>query len=720
MPLVSRKKNPFSAAFTLVEMMVIAPMVILLIGSFIALIVNLTGEVMSSRGSNVLTYDIQNALNRIEEDVKLSTTFLAKTNTDLTVTKQGYNGTAAAGSTVNFTNVDKATDGGSTASLILNSLVTNGSPLSETSGLVYKKDEPYGCSNITEYSKNTPMTTNIVYFVDDSNTLWRRVLVHKDFNNPSLRCGGEPWQIPTCMPGYSTAALIYCKADDEKLIEGIEAPDFNIEYFPTAGSTMPSAAATDGSATDDIRDAATQATSTIKVSLTARRTVAGRDIERSSSLRITRLDTNASAVAKISPPASAPAMPAASGKVTNGHNVTFTWPRVDTATSYSVDYSVRDNGASCLSSGDAGWIAGPENLSNNQRTYTITQGGHTDRVCIRIRSNNAAGWSNYSVVSTLIPLWAPLVMNNGWGDYGGGYSGAAYTRTKSGLVMLKGLISKSSTAPSNEFLGTLPPDYRPIGGTLIFGVTTSTITSGRVDVRTSGDVVIHTGDNGWISLEPVRFLASNSGYARTSPTIVAPWVNYNNGYAPVSYAQDSSGRVSIQGLVRGGVVSDGAVITNLPAAVAPSQYHHLAAQSAGSGFSSLGISTTTVVSKGVGTNGHYSINAGYIPQGSYAWSNITLQNSWVVYPGFTTPQYIKMNDGVVHLKGLIRSGTLTNGTNLTVLPVGFRPLERKIFAVPAANTHCRVDVVPDGTVVILGCTSNAWLSLDSVNFIAEQ
>ena len=64
-----------SKGFTLVEMMVIAPIVILLIGAFIAAIVGLTGEVMSSRGSNVVAYDLQDALNRIEEDVKLSTSY---------------------------------------------------------------------------------------------------------------------------------------------------------------------------------------------------------------------------------------------------------------------------------------------------------------------------------------------------------------------------------------------------------------------------------------------------------------------------------------------------------------------------------------------------------------------------------------------------------------------------------------------------------------------
>ena len=95
----------YSRGFTLVEMAVIAPIVVLLIGAFIALIVNLTGNVMSARGKNVLVYDTQDALSRIEDDVKLSSTFLAVNNIDLSSTKQGYRdypSTGTTGSTTNF------------------------------------------------------------------------------------------------------------------------------------------------------------------------------------------------------------------------------------------------------------------------------------------------------------------------------------------------------------------------------------------------------------------------------------------------------------------------------------------------------------------------------------------------------------------------------------------------------------------------------------------
>lgn len=288
--------------FTLVEMMVIAPVVVLLIGSFIALIVNLTGEVMASRASNTLTYDIQNALNRIEQDTKLSTTYLAVNNIDVSTTKQGYGGTTTAGSTTNFTNIDRSGAGGSNASIILNALVTNGNPLSDTTGLVYIKSKPNWCTsdpayNYDQYTKNTPMTMNVVYFVDANQTLWRRVIMPANYADSNAGCGGTPWQIPSCIDGYVAASLPFCKSNDEKLVTGVSPSDFEFSYYTSASSTTPDSTAANPAITNnDTRNTALQSTQTLQVDITAHQTVAGRDISRSGTLRVTRLDSNASTI----------------------------------------------------------------------------------------------------------------------------------------------------------------------------------------------------------------------------------------------------------------------------------------------------------------------------------------------------------------------------------------------------------------------------------------
>ena len=699
--------------FTLVEMLVVAPIVILFIGAFIGLIVNLTGEVMSSRGSNMLTYDIQDALNRIEDDVKQSTTFLAVNNIDVSTTKQGYSASPSPnGGTANFTNIDKSSSGGSYQSIVLNSLVTDGNPVSSQTGLVYLANQPNTCGDYNTYSKNTPMTMNVVYFVDNTNTLWRRVIMPSNYADSSARCGTKaPWQLPTCINGYNASVLTFCKTSDEKLISGVTPANFQFSYYTAASSTAADPTAANASSSDSARNTALQSTPTIAVSLSATQTIAGRTITRSATLRATRSDGNATSIAKVVPPSSVPTTPSVSGVVTDGHAVNFTWPTVSGATSYDVDYQV--NGGS--------WVSGATGLTNNQRTYTVTQGNHTDTVTARVRANNSLGASSYGTSTITIPLWAPLIMQNGWVNYGSPYSTAAYTKTSTGAVFIKGMLSNPTAVPAGTVIAKLPADYAPSGGTLLFG--TGTVGgSGRIDISSDGTIRMGFGNVGqagyWFSLETVRYMPDGN-YTRTNvSSFTNGWSNYGSGYAPASYTQDSVGRVYIQGTTKPGTLTDGTAIFALPAAMMPPQYLHIASDSTG-GWSHIGINTTpAVTAKGTGS-GIYSVNASYLPSSYSGWINMSLQNSWSAYAGYATPQYTKSSDGVVELKGLIKGGSTTAGANIMVLPAGYRPKQRILYTTASNAAYARVDILPTGEVQFLN-GSNAWFSLDNVEFIAEQ
>src|SRR6185437_11905407 len=98
MKVLQRIRNKEQKGFTIVELLVIAPIVILTIGAFVTVIVNMTGDVLAARTSTLLAYNVQNALNKINADVNLSSTFLAQTNLTEGVTTtiplsapQGYN-----------------------------------------------------------------------------------------------------------------------------------------------------------------------------------------------------------------------------------------------------------------------------------------------------------------------------------------------------------------------------------------------------------------------------------------------------------------------------------------------------------------------------------------------------------------------------------------------------------------------------------------------------
>lgn len=702
--------------FTLVEMMVIAPIVILLIGAFIALIVNLTGEVMSSRGSNVLTYNLQDALNQIEEDVKLSSTYLSSTNINISSTKQGYGGDTTNGSTVPFTNIQKS--GGSTASLILNGLVTNGNPMSTLTGYVYLANSPNPCTSVSEYSNNRPMSMNIVYFVDSQNTLWRRVIMPSNYATASVRCGSAaPWQQPSCTPGYNTVTMSFCKTNDMRMIDGVSPSDFVVQYFSSASSTSADTTANNPTVTNDtVRNTALQATPTVAVTITAKQTVAGRDIVRAGTVRATRLDTNASSIAIDAPPTAVPAAPSVTSTVSDGHNVTFTWPRVATASSYDLEW--RLNGGA--------WQAEPEatNVDNNSRSYTITNGGHQDTVEARVRATNVLGDSAWSSNSLTIPLWAPLILKGGWTDYAQGYSTAAYTKTRTGLVMLKGLVRNSGTPAIDTVIGTLPNDYVP-SGNLIFGTITGNGGNdpGRIDVDPAGNVRFNTGGPSWISLESVRFVPADSPYTWTAPPLLNGWVNYGGVYAPAGYTLLSNGRAVTQGLVKSGTLTDGTPIFNLPASLTPPQYLHLSSRSVAYAGIGVSASPSNLHTKGNSSNAYLAVNSTYIPaaMSGVTWTDLSLVNSWLHYGSpFSTPQYTKTSDNIVQLKGLLRAGSTTYDSTIATLPAGFRPKTRILYPVTNYNNvHARVDIYPDGRVNFLG-TSNSWLSIDSISFIAEQ
>lgn len=99
------------------------------------------------------------------------------------------------------------------------------------------------------------------------------------------------------------------------------------------------------------------------------------------------------------------------------------------------------------------------------------------------------------------------------------------------------------------------------------------------------------------------------------------------------------------------------------------------------------------------------------------WITPTMLNSWVDYDTtFNTCQYYKDKDGVVHLKGLIKNGTMR--TTAFTLPAGYRPSRKYLIAtMTSPNVVGRLDIDTSGNVIPT-TGSNAWFSLDNVSFRA--
>lgn len=97
--------------------------------------------------------------------------------------------------------------------------------------------------------------------------------------------------------------------------------------------------------------------------------------------------------------------------------------------------------------------------------------------------------------------WASASYNTGWGDYGGGYSGAKY-RKFGDLVMLMGLVVRSSGVATTIF--TLPSGYRPVASIMFSQIANDAVA--RIGVDGSGNVILQAGAaTPWVNLTGIVF-----------------------------------------------------------------------------------------------------------------------------------------------------------------------------------------------------------------------
>lgn len=98
---------------------------------------------------------------------------------------------------------------------------------------------------------------------------------------------------------------------------------------------------------------------------------------------------------------------------------------------------------------------------------------------------------------------------------------------------------------------------------------------------------------------------------------------------------------------------------------------------------------------------------------------LTLNNSWVLYDaanGRPAKAY-KDSSGVVHLQGLIKSGTMTNGTQIATIPTGFTPLTGVFAPVAFSGGTAVISIAGSNLAIVSGVTANTWLSLDGISYL---
>jgi Tfp pilus assembly protein PilE len=219
--------------FTLVEVIIIAPILILTLGAFIVALVNMVGDTLASRDANALVQNTQTALDRIEQDARVATGFQSLTGAMVSPQGQDNNYAGTASFTASATN-----------HLIMAVPATNKNPLDDTRQIVYYggPTQPNPCGAAQSY--NTPLTVTVIYYIYN-NSLFRRTVVPSftlTAGQSNTVCS-TPWQQNSCSPGYTSAQ---CQTQDAKLLDDVSS--MNLTYYSTPTSTTNLGAANAASA----------------------------------------------------------------------------------------------------------------------------------------------------------------------------------------------------------------------------------------------------------------------------------------------------------------------------------------------------------------------------------------------------------------------------------------------------------------------------------------
>jgi len=333
--------------------------------------------------------------------------------------------------------------------------------------------------------------------------------------------------------------------------------------------------------------------------------------------------------------------------------------------------------------------------------------------------------SSYSTTaSVLTPLWGTFTYQNNWADYGGSYATGGFTKTSAGVVILKGLLTRTSgTITTGETIATLPPAYRPANTSTntvyTFMTQVSGTDSGAIKISSDGNIMASTNTSETAtSLDRIAYTTGND---YTTLTLLSGWAKYGVDTPDLGYKVDSVGRVILKGSLDPG--STGSAFANVPSSpdLSVSPKLIIPFRSGCNGYVGVNIDTS-FTTRGQCMGSALFTQTMYYPNAAApTWTTMTLKNSWVVFNSSSnaTPQYTKASDGVVTLKGLIKSGSTSNGVVLFTLPAGYRPAATLTFASMCNDLPCRIDVQADGDVLGRGVDS-AWTTLSGLNFVAEQ
>lgn len=247
---------------------------------------------------------------------------------------------------------------------------------------------------------------------------------------------------------------------------------------------------------------------------------------------------------------------------------------------------------------------------------------------------------------------------------------------------------------------------------------------GFTDCRVQhGNMVAYGPLPSWVSISGKSFIPDGTGATFTDFNLPTGLSMYSNSYnTPSWHSASAYGRVHSQGLIRvSGVTSHINACTNMPlhserdifvcySNRGPTRcdvyFNRIRLMNPrGTSWSDM---TWVSVDGVVSFPSSQGFNALALTAGKSRYST-----------GYANPSFRKIVN-TVHLRGLVRLSEVITTTNrlIATLPVGDRPRAREVFLTNCGGNFCRVDVLPDGRVMVINQGNLGWLSLAGISFTA--
>lgn len=242
-------KPKFMPGITLIELLVIAPIALLIVAGIVYTSIQLSNSSQADVTVINARTEINRALTMMERDITLSRKPLAEVKVPVVATERaGLLGSGVGSGNNRFIMILQGV-----------ATTTNTDDLAQVAEVAR-----YAPVSGTDCSTTDPLDMNVIYFIFN-NTLYRRLILPQSVQR-CTQTAYKPWQVSTCAPPANTPG---CEGHDQALLN---AATMNITYKKLVNTATNNyqtiLAATDGS-TVAAREAALSEATMIDITLTS-------------------------------------------------------------------------------------------------------------------------------------------------------------------------------------------------------------------------------------------------------------------------------------------------------------------------------------------------------------------------------------------------------------------------------------------------------------------